>query len=81
MIQSMSGKGNSYDNAATESFFKTLKSEWIYGRRIRSKEELQKLLFEYIHVFYDRKRLHSTLGYLSPAEYLRNYCQSRSLAS
>ncbi|MWV55370.1 IS3 family transposase, partial [Chlorobium phaeovibrioides] len=54
MIQSMSGKGNCYDNAATESFFKTLKSEWIYGRRIRSKEELQKLLFEYIHVFYNR---------------------------
>ena len=81
MIQSMSGKGNCYDNAATESFFKTLKSDWIYGKRIRNKEELQKSLFEYIHVFYNRKRLHSTLRYRSPVEYLRNYYQSRSLAS
>lgn len=81
MIQSMSGKGNCYDNAATESFFKTLKSDWIYGKRIRNKGELQKSLFEYIHVFYNRKRIHSTLGYLSPAEHLRKYYQSRSLAS
>ena len=81
MVPSMSAEGYCYDNAFMESFFKTLKSEWIYGRRIRSKEELQKLLFEYIHVFYNRKRMHSTLGYLSPAEYLRNYYQSRSLAS
>jgi transposase InsO family protein len=80
MIQSMSGNGNCYNNAATESFFKTLKSDWIYGKRIRNKNELQRLLFEYIQVFYNRKRRHSSLGYHSPLEYLRNYYQSRTLA-
>ena len=81
MIQSMSGKGNCYDNAVTESFFKTMKSEWIYGKRFRNREELQKSLFEYIQVFYNRKRLHSYLGNLAPAEYLRNYYQPKALAS
>lgn len=81
MIQSMSGKGNCYDNAVTESFFKTMKSEWIYGKRFRNREELQKSLFEYVQVFYNRKRLHSSLGNLAPFEYLRNYYQPKALAS
>lgn len=81
MIQSMSGKGNCYDNAVTETFFKTLKTEWIYGRKFRNREELQQSLFDYIQIFYNRKRAHSALGYLAPAEYLRNYYQSKALAS
>ncbi len=81
MIQSMSGKGNCYDNAVTESFFKTMKSDWIYGKRFRNKADLQRSLFEYIQIFYNRKRSHSFLGYVSPAEYLRNYYQPKSLAS
>jgi putative transposase len=81
MIQSMSRKGNCYDNAVTETFFKTLKNEWIYGRKFRNQEDLRQSLFEYIQIFYNRKRTHSALVYLAPAEYLRNYSQSRALAS
>jgi putative transposase len=81
MIQSMSGTGNCYDNAVTETFFKTLKTEWIYGRKFRNREELRQSLFEYIQIFYNRKRAHSALGYLAPAEYLRNYYQPKALAS
>lgn len=81
MIQSMSGTGNCYDNTVTETFFKTLKTEWIYGKKFRNQEELRQSLFEYIQIFYNRKRAHSTLGYLAPAEYLRNYYQSKALAS
>jgi putative transposase len=77
----MSGKGNCYDNAVTETFFKTLKTEWIYGRKFRNREELQQSLFDYIQIFYNRKRAHSALGHLAPAEYLRNYYQSKALAS
>ncbi|NTU50179.1 MAG: IS3 family transposase [Desulfobulbaceae bacterium] len=81
MIQSMSGKRNCIDNAVTESFFKTMKSDWIYGKRFRNLDELQKSLFEYVQIFYNRKRLHSSLGHLAPAEYLRNYYQPKVLAS
>ena len=66
MVQSMSGKGNCYDNAVTETLFKTLKTEWMYGKRYRHQQELRQTLFDYIEVFYNRKRLHSTLGYKSP---------------
>ena len=81
MIQSMSGKGNCYDNAVTETFFKTLKTEWIYCHRYRNQEDVRRSVLEYIEVFYNRKLTHSALGYLSPAEFYRNYHQSGSLAS
>jgi transposase InsO family protein len=78
MIQSMSGKmtryeSNCYDNAITESFFKTLKTEWVYTHRYQTHEEARSSLFEYIEVFYNRKRKHSTLGYQSPVDFERNY--------
>ncbi len=63
LIQSMSGKGNCYDNAVTETFFKTLKTELVYSEHYRTREEARHSLFEYIEVFYNRKRKHSTLGY------------------
>lgn len=69
IIQSLSRKGNCYDNAVIESFFKTLKTELEYGRQIENQEEARKKLFEYIEVYYNRQRLHSTLGYLSPQEF------------
>lgn len=70
--QSMSGKGDCWDNAPAESFFKTLKAE-LYGQRaFRSRQEARMILFEYIEVFYNRVRLHSSLGYLSPVEYERH---------
>jgi putative transposase len=66
---SMSGKGDCYDNAAMESFFSTLKRELVHREAYATREEARRSLFEYIEVFYNRRRLHSTLGYLSPVQY------------
>jgi putative transposase len=71
MVVSMSRKANCYDNAVVESFFKTIKSELTRKRIFKTQEEVKSAIFEYIEVFYNRKRMHSTLGYLSPAEYER----------
>lgn len=68
---SMNRKGNCYDNAVVESFFKSLKAEIPKEDRSKTREETRSRIFEYIEVFYNRKRLHSTLGYESPAEYER----------
>jgi putative transposase len=68
-VQSMSGKGSCYDNAVSESFFKTLKTELVYFLRFNTRAEAKSAIFDYIEVFYNRQRLHSTLGYLSPAEF------------
>jgi transposase InsO family protein len=65
----MSRKGNCWDNACVESFFGTLKRELVYHRHYASREEAKQDIFEYIEVFYNRRRRHSTLGYDSPAEY------------
>jgi putative transposase len=67
--QSMSRRGNCYDNAVVESFFGSLKTELIHHKRYASREEARQSLFEYLEVFYNRKRRHSALGYQSPAEY------------
>ena len=66
---SMSRKGDCYDNAMIESFWGTLKEEGIGQTIYQSREEAQVALFDYIEVFYNRKRKHSSLGYLSPVEY------------
>lgn len=71
MTISMSRKANCYDNAVVESFFKTIKTELTRHRQFNTKDEARSAIFEYIEVFYNRKRMHSTLGYLSPAEYER----------
>ena len=68
-IQSMSRKGNCWDNACVESFFKSLKSELIGKTIFATRKAAKQAIFEYIEVFYNRIRLHSTLGYQSPAEY------------
>ena len=65
-ICSMSGKGTCYDNAVMESVYHTLKIELIYGEKYKVREETQLLVFDYIEVFYNRQRLHSTLGYQTP---------------
>jgi transposase InsO family protein len=69
MVPSMSRRGNPYDNAVAESFFRTLKVELVYRRRFRTRAEAKVAIVEYIELFYNRRRLHSSLGYLSPAEY------------
>lgn len=66
---SMSRKGNCYDNACMESFFGTLKRELIYGNHFKTRAEARQAIFEYIEVFYNRIRLHSSIGYMSPNEY------------
>ena len=71
MVQSMSRKGDCWDNAPAESFFKTLKSELIGEYVYRTRAEAQQAIFEYIEVFYNRVRRHSYLGYLTPLEYKR----------
>lgn len=67
--QSMSRKGNCWDNAVAESFFGALKSELIYRNRFETRKEAEMSVFDYIEIFYNKTRLHSTLGYVSPAEF------------
>lgn len=69
ITSSMSRQGNCWDNACVESFFGTLKRELIYHRQYRTRDEATQDIFEYIEVFYNRLRRHSTLGYYSPAEF------------
>ena len=71
MVQSMSRKGDCWDNAPVESFFKTLKSELTGYRAFNDRKQARRAIFEYIEVFYNRQRLHSTLGYLTPEEFER----------
>ncbi len=66
---SMSRKGNCWDNAVVESFFGTLKQELIHTRSWKTRDEARAAIHEYIEVFYNRIRLHSSLGYKSPAQY------------
>lgn len=66
---SMSRKGNCWDNAVAESFFSTIKLELVYDRRWATRLELRTAVFDYIEVFYNRQRLHSTLGYKSPVQF------------
>ena len=65
----MSRKGNCWDNAVVESFFASLKQELVDDEQYRTREDARASLFEYIEVFYNRIRLHSSLDYRSPAEY------------
>lgn len=69
IVLSMSSTGNCYDNAVAESFFHTLKTEHIFHMRFWDREEAKRSIFEYVEVFYNRRRAHSFLGYLSPEEF------------
>ena len=75
---SMSAKGHCYDNAVAESFFHTLKTEETHLKRYRTREEAKLSIFEYIEVFYNRERLHSTLGYVSPEDYEKGWKSQRA---
>ena len=72
IIPSMSRKGNCYDNSFVERFFSALKTEFLNHNPAATPEQLHKLIFEYIECWYNRKRLHSSLGYLSPQDYKKN---------
>ncbi|OED45082.1 hypothetical protein ACH42_05785 [Endozoicomonas sp. (ex Bugula neritina AB1)] len=68
-VCSMSHKGNCWDNAVAESFFHTLKTELTHHEDFKTREEAQQAIFEYIEVFYNRQRKHSTNDYLAPFMY------------
>lgn len=72
---------NCYDNAAMESFFHTLKTELVYLRDFETKREAKEALFEYIEGYYNRNRLHSTLGYISPESFEVQYKEKQCLCS
>ena len=71
----MGSKGDCFDNPVAESFFASLKNELIHGRSWPTKAELRTEVFEYIEVFFNRRRRHSTLGFLSPAQFERDHDQ------
>ena len=68
-IHSMSRKGNPYDNAVMESFYRTLKRELVKGSNYDNPEQARLDIFKYIECYYNTKRMHSTLNYMSPLEY------------
>ena len=68
-VQSMSRKGDCWDNAMAESFFNLLKSELIYQSRFFGKKNALHEIFEYIEIFYNRERKHSTFGYCTPSQF------------
>jgi len=70
---SMSRSGNCWDNAVAESFFASLKVELVYPSRWQTRAQARSAVFEYIEAFYNRRRRHSTLGYLSPVEFERRH--------
>lgn len=70
-VCSMSRKGNCYDNAPMESFWGKLKQEWLYGRKFKTRAEAKAAIFEYIEVFYNRRRKHSSNTYRAPMEFMK----------
>lgn len=68
-VGSMSGKGDCWDNAVAESFFHTLKVELVHKYKFRTREEAKRRIFQYVEMYYNRRRAHSTLGFLSPFEF------------
>jgi len=69
IICSMSRKGNCYDNAVMESFFHSLKTEWVHHYRYLTRQQAKNSIFYYLEIFYNRKRRHSLLNYMNPHEY------------
>jgi len=76
----MSRKGDCWDNAVAESFFKSIKIEMIYHTTFNTRQEAKLAVFEYIEIWYNRKRKHSALGYLSPEEF-EKYLLNLSIAA
>ncbi len=75
MRQSMSRRGNCWDNAVAESFFATLKKEVVRGRVFPTRAQARNEIFEYVEIFYDRQRAHSLLNYDTPE--LFEYCNDK----
>lgn len=80
LIASMSGTGNCFDNATAESFFHTLKTEHVYFECYLTRQQAMQSIFEYVEVFYNRKRSHSTLGFLSPVVFEKRWQQKNGFS-
>ena len=78
VVCSMSRKGNCWDNAVAESFFATLKTECVYPRRFATRAEAREAIFTFIEVFYNGRRRHSTLGYLTPMEFENKFIEEKT---
>ena len=78
IICSMSRKGNCYDNACAETFFSTIKCEMLYHKRYKTREAAHRDIFWYIEIFYNRKRRHQALGYLSPVDFKRSQAEKEA---
>lgn len=78
MICSMSRKGNCYDNACIESYHSVLKRELVYLTKFKNKQEAKQQIYWYLEFFYNRKRIHSYLGYLSPDKYEQLYYRTKA---
>ena len=81
MLVSMSGKGDCWDNAPTESFFSSLKREQVHHKYYETRDSARTDIFSYIEAFYNRKRRHSTLGYYNPAAFEEIYFNTQSVSS
>ncbi|SNT02332.1 Integrase core domain-containing protein [Anaerovirgula multivorans] len=77
----MSTKGDCYDNACMESFFATLKKDLIHRRRFKTCEEAKIAIINYIETWYNSRRSHSSLDYMSPMEYELHHSQGKDLAA
>jgi putative transposase len=80
ITRSMSRKGNCWDNVVAESFFKTLKTEQIYGNKLISKEQMERDIFEFIEIWYNRKRRHSALDYKTIEEFWKQKNNFKNVA-
>ena len=80
IVQSMSRRGNCWDNAVAESFFHSLKTELIYNEIFETRAQANQAIFEYIEVFYNRQRMHSANGNLSPVEFEEKMLQKETAA-
>ncbi|MCI7056300.1 MAG: IS3 family transposase, partial [Selenomonas bovis] len=72
-VSSMSRKGNCWDNAPMESFWGSIKQEWLDGQHFRTRSEAKSAIFEYIWIFYNRQRIHLADGYRTPEAYYNEY--------
>jgi len=80
LLPSMGSVGDAYDNAVAESFFATLKCELLYRRSWPRREDARRAIFDFIEAWYNPRRRHSTLGYVSPASYERQHYREQTVA-
>lgn len=81
LVQSMSRKGNCWDNAVAESFFATFKKQTVHGQTLKTKTQMRHLIFEFIEIYYNRVRRHSANGWVTPVEFERLYNQNLEFAT